>query len=267
MLVRLRKMFGQRRYLKRPSQIINYFTCKVKSMELAVTYACNQNCPGCYAGDLKDPAFLTQEQVKDIVKKYKPFHINITGGEPLLRKDICEIIEAIPKGVVVSMVTNGVLLTEEKLRNLKKAGLNTLQLSYGKNYINKLDIVRSAAKGINVCLSVTNTKPNREYIEQAMIEARKSNWHVLWNVPSGSLVKLFDRETYFKYRNDPIVREDNMFWAGWNTCPAGKHKIYVTAKGELMPCDRLHKVYPDLKTMRKDFKNKVYCNRIEDLKA
>ncbi|MFC1685699.1 radical SAM protein [Nanoarchaeota archaeon] len=267
MFVRLKKLWGQKRYLKRFSQITKYFTCRVKSMELAVLYACNQNCPGCYAGDLKSPAYLTRDQIREIMRKYRPFHVNITGGEPLLRKDIFEIIEGMPKGVVISLVTNGKLLTKEKLRKLKKAGLNTLQLSYGANYDNNLEVIKSkAARGVNICLSVTNTKKNKKYIEQAIKEAKLNKWHVLYNLPSGSIAKNFDRETYFKYRNNPLIREDNMFWAGWNKCPAGNEKIYVTAKNELMPCDRLHDVYPNLKTMRKEFKRKPWCSRLGDVR-
>ncbi|MBU0957487.1 MAG: radical SAM protein, partial [Nanoarchaeota archaeon] len=265
-----KKRLGQIRYVKRPSQALRYFTAKIKSIELALTFVCNFKCAGCYAEDLKTkkPTMLSKDQAVGFIKKYKPMHVNLTGGEPLIHPEIYNIIKEMPKSVVVSLVTNGSLLTKDKIKKLKDAGLNTIQISFGKNYpwdnLEKAKWAKEA--GINACLSVTNTTTNKKHILAAIDYAEKNDIHVLWNLPAFGLVKHFDKETYFKYRNHPRVREDNMFWAGRNRCPAGREKIYITAKGELTPCDRWHKVYPDVKTMRKDFKgNKVWCTRLGDL--
>ncbi len=166
------------------------------------------------------------------------------------------------------MVTNGSLLTEDKIKKLKEAGLNTIQISFGKNYpMENLEKAKLAVKyGLNTCLSVTNTLTNKSHILKAIEFAKKNDVQVLWNLPMGILEKEFDRETYFRYRNLNFVREDNMFWAGKNKCPAGREKIYITAKGQLMPCDRCHKVYPDLETMRREYKdNNVWCSRLGDI--
>jgi MoaA/NifB/PqqE/SkfB family radical SAM enzyme len=264
----LKKRFGQIRYVKNIGQIWRFFFADVKSIELAIIYACNLKCPGCYAEDLKNPTMLTKEQIIGFIKKYKPMHVNITGGEPLLHPKLYEIIKEIPKSVVVSLVTNGSLLTKQNIKDLKKSGLNTIQISFGKNYpwenLEKAKIAKR--EGLNVCLSVTNTNKNKKHILQAIKSAEENDYHVLWNLPSDSLVNDFDKETYFKYRMHPRIREDNMFWAGRNKCPAGREKIYITARGELMPCDRLHKAYPDLETMRKDFDGKkIWCHRLGNI--
>jgi organic radical activating enzyme len=264
----LRKRFRQLRYIKRIRQVIRYFTCKIRSMEISVTHACNYTCPGCYAGKLmEEPAKLTIGQIKKFVDECKPFHVNITGGEPLLRDDIVEIVDSIPKSVIVSIVTNGSLLTEEKLMKLKKAGLNTVQLSYGKNYKNNLKVVQSpVGKSLNIDLSVTNTVTNKPFILEAIEHAKENNWNVLYNLPYGHLEEDFDRDTYFEHRHEPHVREDNMFWKKYNGCPAGTRKIYVTATGQLTPCDRIHEAYDDLDTMKSDYKeNKVWCTRLGDI--
>ena len=88
-------------------------------LEVNLSGACNFKCPGCYAEDLKNATMLTKEQAIGFVDKYKPMHVNITGGEPLLHPKLYEIISGISKNVVVSMVTNGSLLTEEKVQKLK----------------------------------------------------------------------------------------------------------------------------------------------------
>jgi pyrroloquinoline quinone biosynthesis protein E len=58
-------------------------------------------------------------------------HLHLTGGEPLVRKDLEELIAAArDAGLYVNMITSGVGLTEERLSNLVKAGLEHLQLSF-----------------------------------------------------------------------------------------------------------------------------------------
>ncbi|QEE27667.1 pyrroloquinoline quinone biosynthesis protein PqqE [Terriglobus albidus] len=58
-------------------------------------------------------------------------HLHLTGGEPLARKDLAELIQAgHDAGLYVNMVTSGVGLTEERLAGLVQAGLEHLQLSF-----------------------------------------------------------------------------------------------------------------------------------------
>ena len=58
-------------------------------------------------------------------------HLHLTGGEPLVRRDLEELIAvARDAGLYVNMITSGVGLTEDRLSNLVKAGLDHLQLSF-----------------------------------------------------------------------------------------------------------------------------------------
>jgi len=58
-------------------------------------------------------------------------HLHLTGGEPLARKDLPELIRAgRDAGLYVNMITSGVGLTEERLGGLVEAGLEHLQLSF-----------------------------------------------------------------------------------------------------------------------------------------
>jgi pyrroloquinoline quinone biosynthesis protein E len=58
-------------------------------------------------------------------------HLHLTGGEPLARKDLPELIRAGREaGLYVNMITSGVGLTEERLATLVEAGLEHLQLSF-----------------------------------------------------------------------------------------------------------------------------------------
>src|SRR6202521_5143741 len=58
-------------------------------------------------------------------------HLHLTGGEPLARKDLPELIGAARDAVLcVNMITSGVGLSEERLAALVDAGLEHLQLSF-----------------------------------------------------------------------------------------------------------------------------------------
>jgi pyrroloquinoline quinone biosynthesis protein E len=57
--------------------------------------------------------------------------LSLTGGEPLVRKDLAELIASGHRsGLYVNMITSGVGLTEARLAELVKAGLEHLQLSF-----------------------------------------------------------------------------------------------------------------------------------------
>jgi PqqA peptide cyclase len=58
-------------------------------------------------------------------------HVHLTGGEPLARKDLPELIAAArAAGLYVNMITSGVGLSEDRLATLVEAGLEHLQLSF-----------------------------------------------------------------------------------------------------------------------------------------
>lgn len=108
---------------------------EINYLRVSVTQRCNLNC--IYCG--KDPCAkkgseLSPEQIQKIVKAFAACGINkvrITGGEPLLRKDICEIVSSvhsIPEITSLSLTTNGVLLSEYA-EKLKKAGLDSVNIS------------------------------------------------------------------------------------------------------------------------------------------
>lgn len=255
MFMRLLKQF---RFIKNPAIFYRVLISELKmrlgfpvlrSVELAVTWRCNYDCKYCYANDLMKAGNIEDiplNKIKDIMSQAKELgmvHVNITGGEPLLRKDLPDIISSIPKGVIISVVTNGKLLTTEKIGELKKAGLTTIQISYGSEYVKNFNrkLVRYAQKiGVPVCLSIINIKEEQTFNEEAIKIAEEDNAMVLYNFP---IKYSLDDEFYIKYRELPYVREDNIFWAGKDRCPAGIEKIYITNDGDVMICDRIHDIY------------------------
>lgn len=88
-------------------------------VHIRVTDNCNLHCSYCFANyperGYNDP---TTEQLKTLLKELKDAgtrRITITGGEPLIRKDILEIVKyANELGLMVSLTTNGLLIKKNK---------------------------------------------------------------------------------------------------------------------------------------------------------
>lgn len=95
-----------------------------------VTDICNIHCEGCYRLIMGD-GHKALQKIKDeilFLKKWRNCDgISIAGGEPVLHPQIMEVIQFITdNGMKSLMLTNGYALNEEKLKNLKKAGLTGL---------------------------------------------------------------------------------------------------------------------------------------------
>jgi len=104
----------------------------VVSFEL--THSCTANCKHCDKGGMKpDPAgLLRAEDYAELRSALKPMAVQLSGGEPLLRRDLEEIIRAVkePSGLPYTiLVTNGRLLTEEKYLALRPLGVNQISIS------------------------------------------------------------------------------------------------------------------------------------------
>ena len=111
----------------------------ITHLRISITDKCNFRCIYCMpeTGVPLKPhsAMLHYEQIAAIVKEAATLGISkvkITGGEPLVRKNIEALIEqiaALPEITDLGMTTNASLLTAEKARTLKKAGLMRMNIS------------------------------------------------------------------------------------------------------------------------------------------
>jgi radical SAM protein with 4Fe4S-binding SPASM domain len=111
------------------------------SFDLEVTARCNNNCRHCYinlpAGDkLAEEKELALEEIKEIANEavsLGALWCLITGGEPLLRNDFFDIYLTLKrKGLLVSVFTNGTLITEEHVKLFKKYPPRDIEVSvYG----------------------------------------------------------------------------------------------------------------------------------------
>lgn len=100
-----------------------------------LTYKCPLQCPWCSnpVDFHKYRNELSTEEWKAVLaegRRLGSLQLGFTGGEPMLRKDLEELVEYADKiGYYTNLITSGVGLTTERLRALKKAGLKQVQLS------------------------------------------------------------------------------------------------------------------------------------------
>ncbi|MFX0006714.1 MAG: radical SAM protein, partial [Candidatus Hermodarchaeota archaeon] len=98
------------------------------AMTFAVSYNCQCNCVHCSAGKhfKKDRKELTTEEAKKLIDEAQKLGVSMivfTGGEPLLREDIFELVSYVDSTKAMPMMfTNGEFLTDENVEKLADAG-------------------------------------------------------------------------------------------------------------------------------------------------
>ena len=129
------------------------------SLRITLTNRCNVNCLYCHHdGMVKSKDEMTADELYTICKVAKNIgvkKIRLSGGEPLLKKDIVETVEKIASlGFKdISMTTNGTLL-EKYAKDLKDAGLDRVNVSLDTlnretfEFITKKDYLEDAKRGI-----------------------------------------------------------------------------------------------------------------------
>src|SRR5919201_6154181 len=93
---------------------------------------CNLACAYCNEyDDFSQPVPLQEMQARlDHLRGLGTTFITISGGEPLLHPDLDDIIAHVRRlGMLAGMITNGYLLTAERIQRLNRAGLEHLQIS------------------------------------------------------------------------------------------------------------------------------------------
>lgn len=101
-----------------------------------LTYRCPLQCPYCsnplqmakFNKELKTDEWISIFQQ---ARKMGVIQLGLTGGEPLIRTDLNTLVkEANKLGFYSNLITSAVGLTEKKLNNLKKNGLDSIQVSF-----------------------------------------------------------------------------------------------------------------------------------------
>ncbi len=118
--------------------MLDLYNRKINYLRISVTDRCNLRCRYCMPEDgvcmVEHKEILSYEEIQQVVAVAVPLGIDkirLTGGEPLVRKDIVELVRMIAavEGVKdIAITTNGVLL-EKFAQPLADAGLHRVNVS------------------------------------------------------------------------------------------------------------------------------------------
>jgi radical SAM protein with 4Fe4S-binding SPASM domain len=167
-----------------PSHLLQFSEDKKPVIVWNITRSCNLSCVHCYASATVDKAQdeLTTEEAKKLIVSltdYKVPVILFSGGEPLLRPDIFELIElTVKSGTRAVLSTNGLLITKSIANTLKNIGLSYVGISldgleehhdsirqYSGSFQQAVSAVTtSLSAGLKVGLRLTLTRGNQNDI-------------------------------------------------------------------------------------------------------
>lgn len=248
--------------------------------DVALTYGCNLTCVHCSASDLiqRDNRYLTIDDYRRFVGEamgYGALVFHFTGGEPLLRKDFFELVPVFKPGWnMLSVQTNGTLLTQEMVDRLHDAGIRSICVSLDSadpaehdrfrakegSFAESLGgLDRAVAKGFSCavvfCVSHQTLRSEGTMRLIELIGDRGVNGFFTLAVPIGRWAgheevmitpddRLYVNELIRRY---PFLRTD--FESNWKErgCPAFIEKAYLSPYGDVLPCPFIQVSYGNIR--------------------
>lgn len=210
-----------------------------------ITSRCNLRCMHCYAdAGGSDQYEMTTEEAKTCIDKLAEWGIVVlafSGGEPLIRQDMLELARyASDQGIYAAIATNGVLLTTERCKALRGAGVEYLQISLDGArpkthdafrgiigmFAKTVDEIRNAvAEGFFVDVATTVTRLNLKEVPAIidLCEDLGVNWSMLYNfVPTG-------RGRFIKENDLTPEERESLLKFLWNRSKGSRVDILSTA--------------------------------------
>lgn len=232
---------------------------------LEVSYNCNLNCVHCYIPSYyrEYPQLTTQQLKKLICEIYSlgGLYLVFSGGEPLLRKDIFELMKyAKDLKFIVILFTNGSLITKEVAKKILETAVDRVEISVyglrdihnyfvGKNVFDKVmdGIFFLKNLGVKVTLKTVVTKINIndypklkdlakkldldlsvDFIISAKNDGDKSNCSLM--LDEKQLFEFF-KEEKIKFKFSKKQKDlKNIF------CSAGFNVVTISPVGGVYPC-------------------------------
>ncbi|EHY79206.1 pyrroloquinoline quinone biosynthesis protein PqqE [Stutzerimonas stutzeri ATCC 14405 = CCUG 16156] len=152
-----------------------------------LTYRCPLQCPYCsnpldFARSHEELTTAEWIEVFRQAREMGAAQLGFSGGEPLVRQDLAELIEAARGlGYYTNLITSGIGLTEDKIASFAEAGLDHIQISFQaadeevnnllagskKAFAHKLEMARAVKKhGYPMVLNFVTHRHNIDNIDQ-----------------------------------------------------------------------------------------------------
>jgi radical SAM protein with 4Fe4S-binding SPASM domain len=253
------------------------------AVHLEVVAACNLTCTHCFAGTLpRNHHPLTIQEMETLFRdlaELGSFRLGLTGGEPLLRKDLFEILDAATsRGLHPCLTTNGLLITEDLARQFGRRELVWLNVSLEGSAAESNDAIRGQGtfaavidklrllrKHARFTLAFTIMQTNAHLVKQCAelayeVGAHTAVFRPLYPVGT-ALHHLELMPSFEQYTNalralagidsngadlrgldpfSPEIRDANAAQVHTShTCGAGNHVCSISVQGDVNPCSFL----------------------------
>lgn len=161
----------------------------VNNLRISLTQRCNFRCFFCHREGEDDPgeeATLEEvERIAAVASRLGIMRFKLTGGEPLIREDIIELVERLSDiGEEVSMTTNGSLLAD-KASELKERGLSRVNISLHS-------IRRSVFQRITGCDALEEVEEGIEAALEAGLHPVKLNMVVMEGINADEIPEMIE---------------------------------------------------------------------------
>jgi MoaA/NifB/PqqE/SkfB family radical SAM enzyme len=247
----LYRQFINKKLNKLKSKIFKQHDYKPSFISISVTHSCCLKCKQCDLWKLPmDDALSTQElerMIFELKSWLGSFMLNLSGGEPFMRKDIVELVRySASLGVPVTITTNGVLLTKKISDELAKIGLANINISLDgfetihdftrgkgifKKVLKNLRYLNNVKRNTNVCIATVVFNKNLEELLSLVefVKKEKLNginfqplinnigsdyyegWQkdsILWPKDKEKVIEVFNQLLLMKKRGYPILNSE-----------------------------------------------------------
>ena len=269
-----------------------------------ITYRCQCSCAHCVSGSYtknKQDEFTTIE-AKKVLKDLADFGVNCIvyyGGEPLLRKDILELVRYTHElGMFAQMDSNGWLLDEVMIKDLAEAGLGQVNIS-----IDSLDsevhdgervlpgLFKRAVKAIELSKKYGITPQISAYADRGKLNSGNVESIIAFGKKLGVKLRYLAPLRSGKWNDNPdvvlnkeelarfksMLSPDGAFWEA-NQCNSPEKDFYclasakaqfnITAYGDITPCPSIELSFGNLKEEPlEDILARMWKHRIFDYKV
>ncbi len=244
------------------------------STYFAITDECPFKCSHCSYGR-RASGEMTTPQALDVIEQIKGLGtttLGFSGGEPLLRQDLPELIQAVGPDTETILFTTGHTLDAPRATQLKCAGLNSLMIGLESDIASTHDAVRgvpgSFDEGIEAIrlsldaglYTAISTVATHDKIENHTIEKmadlasdmKVHEFRILEPVPTGralgqtsavltpqeqQILTTFHKKWNQAKKGPAIASFSHLESDAMFGCGAGYHHLYIDACGEVCPCD------------------------------
>ena len=247
---------------------------RLYSVTLAVTNRCSFNCWHCYnAGRSQvDIPLDVMERLADELQEMRAVVVTLTGGEPLLRKDLEQIAGLFDDRSCLTVGTTGSGLTPERARSLRERGVFAVGISLDSADPKEHDRLRGRDGAFDIACRALRTAgeaglypyvvavATREFLAPERFQpflrfardAGALEVHLLEPSPTGKLagqddvrLRASERQQIFDYQRQVAADRDLPILSSFSYlesseafgCGAGLTHLYIDGSGEVCPCN------------------------------